>query len=152
MPALLSVHTTDAFVHLLRNWTKLASPQKAVCQPVHPLPCSVARLGLDGGQDEVALLQPAVQSVLQAASESAHSMQSTVTPLVGNSVAGWPASLAAQIHVQQVLRFYALLCRYTCNCFCAEGEKQRLAGLLLARSMENSWLQHKNAAVILLAT
>ena len=149
---MLSVHTTDAFVHLLRSWTKLASPQKAVCQPVHPLPCSVARFGLDDGQDEVALLQSAMQSVLQAASESAHSVQFTATPLIGNGVAGWPANLAAQIQVQQVLRFYVLLCRYTCNCFCAGGEKQRLAVLLLARSMENSWLQHKNAAVILLAT
>jgi O-acetyl-ADP-ribose deacetylase (regulator of RNase III) len=33
-------------------------------------------------------------------------MQSIAMPLIGHGVAGWPAKLAAQIHVEQVLRFF----------------------------------------------
>ncbi|DBB08229.1 TPA: hypothetical protein ACH3X3_008408 [Trebouxia sp. C0006] len=37
---------------------------------------------------------------------AAHGMQSIAMPLIGHGLAGWPAKLAAQIHVEQVVQFF----------------------------------------------
>ena len=56
------------------------------------------------GKKEQRVLGSTVRSVLREA--TAHGMQSIAMPLIGHGLAGWPAHLAAQIHVQQVLRFF----------------------------------------------
>lgn len=56
------------------------------------------------GKQELCKFGNTVRSVLRAA--SAHGMQSIAMPLIGHGLAGWPAKLAAQTHVQQVLRFF----------------------------------------------
>jgi O-acetyl-ADP-ribose deacetylase (regulator of RNase III) len=56
------------------------------------------------GKQELRVLGSTVRSVLREA--AAHNMQSIAMPLIGHGVAGWPAKLAAQIHVEQVLRFF----------------------------------------------
>ncbi len=56
------------------------------------------------GKQEQRVLGSTVRSVLREA--AAHGMQSIAMPLIGHGLAGWPAKLAAQIHVQQVLRFF----------------------------------------------
>ena len=37
---------------------------------------------------------------------AAHGMQSIAMPLIGHGLAGWPAKLAAQIHVEQIVQFF----------------------------------------------
>jgi O-acetyl-ADP-ribose deacetylase (regulator of RNase III) len=55
-------------------------------------------------QKEVPLLASTVRSVLTMA--AAHGMQSVAMPLIGHGLAGWPANLAAGVHVEQALRFF----------------------------------------------
>ena len=56
------------------------------------------------GKQESHVLGKTVKSVLKEA--ASHGMQSIAMPLIGHGEAGWPAKLAAQIHVEQVLRFF----------------------------------------------
>ncbi len=37
---------------------------------------------------------------------AAHGMHSIAMPLIGSGLAGWPAKLAAQVHVEQVLQYF----------------------------------------------
>ena len=75
---------------------------QAVC--LTPAGCHLTSLCLTGDeQKEVPLLGSTVQSVLAQA--EAHGMQSIAMPLIGHGLAGWPAKLAARVHVEQVLRF-----------------------------------------------
>lgn len=57
-----------------------------------------------GGQSEVPVLGSTVRSVMTMA--AAHGMHSIALPLIGSGLAGWPAKLAAQIHVEQVVQFF----------------------------------------------
>ncbi len=53
-------------------------------------------------QRDSSLLGSTVQSALAQA--EAHGMQSMAMPLIGAGRAGWPAKLAAQIHIAEVVK------------------------------------------------
>ncbi len=78
---------------------------QAVWADVCRVSSDIITLGFTGDeQKEIPLLGSTVQSVL--AQPEAHGMQSIAMPLIGHGLAGWPAKLAAQVHVEQVLRFF----------------------------------------------
>ena len=61
-------------------------------------------LRFTGGQSEVPVLGSTVRSVMTMA--AAHGMHSIALPLIGSGLAGWPAKLAAQVRVEQVVQFF----------------------------------------------
>ncbi len=87
--------------HLPRQVTSRLSVMADACRI---LPGFIM-LGFTGDeQKEIPLLGSTVQSVLAQA--EAHGMQSIAMPLIGHGLAGWPAKLAARLHVEQVLCFF----------------------------------------------
>ena len=50
------------------------------------------------------VLGSTVRSVMTMA--AAHGMHSIAMPLIGSGLAGWPAKLAARVHVEQVVQFF----------------------------------------------
>ena len=71
-------------------------------------------------QRDSPLLGSTVQSALAQA--EAHGMQSIAMPLIGTGRAGWPAKLAALIHIAEVIKLMnsgkavtSLQVKHTCN-------------------------------------
>lgn len=86
--------------HALGKTVKSVLAQAAA----HSTPDARSYVFTGHGKQELRVLGKTVKSVLKEA--AAHGMQSVAMPLIGHGNAGWPAKLAAQIHVEQVLRFF----------------------------------------------
>jgi len=85
---------------------------KALCSINHPeTVCKTTPVLLTDNQllhagdekQDIPLLATTVQSVLSAAADGG--MSSLAMPLIGGGVAGWPAKLAAQVHIAQLHHF-----------------------------------------------